>query len=702
YEVTGAVRVAPILPNILTGEADRGVISNYYNFMNTQAEMITSSRVVQRVADELAHKNLTFFSGQSVDVVTKLKHRFNQTPPDRDPETILKEAISRDVIQAVPLRNTELLEVKMKSPDPEEARQIVNAFIQAYWEVEVSASTRDQDRELSLLDNERKVLAQKLHSQHNEVRKLAEEYGTAALEGRHDMMLQRVTALQAELTKVEARRIGLEVQVELLEKADQQVIAPEELLTMRNGYVNEDPTTVELTKSIVQLEQELIADKLTLAPGNPTLKQKQEFFESFMARLQERRRETADEFDRMAADAIQKAGQEKLANARQELEQTRAYEQRLRHVVGDQDTQTRKIGHKQLNIDDLKFQLALDEEYYETVRRRIRALEIERKGPARVSIAYKAEVVAVHDKRIKFSMALVFAAAACGMMLAVFRDKADLCLRTPEDVAKRIGIRIIGTTTRPATIKRALIPRQVAEDYQTIRANLGLLNGNGMPKKLAVTSAGMREGKTTFAVNLATSMAKSGKKVLLIDGDLRKPDIARLLHLPKGSRGLQELLFGKNGDRSVCSIPSIGLDVLAADSRNAADAFELLALPLTAQHIDEVSTNYDHVIIDTPPVLAFPDALLWAKMADAVILTCFASQTTAPDLKEAKQKLAQLKVKILGTVLANVPISQGYYRYGYSYYAQQDKSRKGSRAAKAKNLLLPMNNPQDDSKPCDS
>jgi capsular exopolysaccharide synthesis family protein len=273
-------------------------------------------------------------------------------------------------------------------------------------------------------------------------------------------------------------------------------------------------------------------------------------------------------------------------------------------------------------------------------------------------------------------------------MLAFLRDRADQRLRTPNDVVNRIGIRIIGTTTSSETIKRSLLPKQITGDYQTIRANLRLFNGERMHNKLVVTSPGIKEGKTTFAINLATSMAKSGKRVLLIDGDLRKPDIARLLNLPKGSRGLQDVLFGRDLDQAICSIPSTGLDVLSADSRNQADAYELLTLPLVSQHINTISEKYDHVIIDTPPVLAFPDALLWAKMADAVILNSFAGRTTAPDLKEAIDKLAQINAKVLGTVLSNVGVEYSYYRYGYSYYAQNARSKKSTRRTASK-LLLP-------------
>jgi len=577
----------------------------------------------------------------------------------------------------------------MQSPNPEEAKQIVDAFIKAYMAIEVSNSTKDQDRKLTLLENERKVLTEKLQSRHQAIHQLAEEYGTRDLDRRQEMRLQRVTTLLSELTKTEAWGINLEAQVQFQERTKEQPIAPEELLRMRNEFTNSDPTVLELSRSIVQMDQELIIAKQTLAPENPALKQKQELLAAFQSRLEEKRQEIAKSFDDMVSEQIKKVGKDKLLDVKNNLEQNKVYENRLKEVLAQEDIQTIELGRKQLKIQDLQFQLQLDEELYDTVRRRIQELEMERKRPARVSVAYYADISEIIDKRIKYSAALFFGALACGMMLAYLRDKADHSLRTPDDVAKRIGMKIIGTTTSSHTIKPVLLSRQIATEFQTIRANLGLLNGGGMPKKLVITSPGPQEGKTTFAINLAISLSKSGKKVLLIDGDLRKPDVAHFLNLPNGSRGLQDLLFGKNSDQAICSMHLIGLDVLAADSRNTADAYELIASPLTAQYINFASKNYDHVIIDTPPMLTFPDAMVWSKIADAAILTSFAGHTTAIDLREAKMRLAQINTRLLGTVLNNVRAEHSYYRYGYNYYTQNNKSRKNNRRVNTK-LLLPM------------
>ncbi|MDH4239953.1 MAG: polysaccharide biosynthesis tyrosine autokinase [Phycisphaerae bacterium] len=714
YSVTGAIRVDPISQDPITGEVGTGGIS-YQSYMNSQAEIITSSLVVERVASYLADKNLAFFKSEPTAFVTKLKQTLKNSKTKPEPVGMLKQAITNGVISAAFYHGTEFIRITVKSANAEEAKTIVDAFISMYTDIENASSSEDVWRKINLLEDEAKTLAKELKNQRENINAKAKDYGSKSsttLDKRQEIKLGRMGMLLTKITEWEARRIDLEAQVDVLKKrlelpdanTQEQATEQQKLATeveqgvdpndpMRNEYINADPILNMFISNLARLEQELIVAKQILQPTNQELKNKADVIEAMKERIEQHKTEVSKMYDSFIAKKAAEVGEKKLLNAKKQLadiqdewELASALEKRFKDKFDQEDTETIDVGLRQMDIEELQFQLGLDQEMYDTIRRRIQILEMEQKRPARISVAYPAGIASIVDKRVKYSAALVFGSFACGMLLAFLRDKADLRLRTPGDV---VGIRVIGTTTSSDAVKRPLLTKQLAGDYQTIRANLRLLNGDREPKMLVIASPGMREGKTTFAINLATSMSRSGKKVLLIDGDLRKPDIAYMLNLPKGSRGLQDVLFGrKKYDQAVCSMSATGLDVLAADSRNRDDACELLALPGARERIKTISEKYDHVIIDTPPVLAFPDALMWAKMADAVILTSFASQTTAPDLRDAIEKLAEINAKILGTVLSNVRARHSYYRYGHNYYAENARSRENAKQAAAK-LLLP-------------
>jgi capsular exopolysaccharide synthesis family protein len=597
YESTAAIRIAPIIPSVLFGDKNsEGVIPMYDNFKNTQADLITSERVLQRVADDLADKNLTIL-GTSGGIGIK-----NKPTGKQNPELIaaIKEMLIKGDLCVMPERQSELIKIGMKGTHPNEMGQIINAFVRAYMGIIVDEETKGGDQSLTILENEAKTLSNKLENQQQIVRNMAQEYGTSALDEYHQIMLQRVATLQTELTKVETRKVMLQAQVELFQENKNQ-----------------------------------------------------------------------------------------LESVKAELKQAETYEKYLRELLAKEDGETIELGRKQLAIKDSENQLKLTEELYDKVQRHIQELEMERKRPARISVAYYANSLPAHSKRVKYTLALMFGALGCGALLAFLRVKADHSLYTPVDITKRIDVRVIGTTTRMDYPDVLRLPNQIADDYQTIRANLGLLNGGNIPKKLVVTSPGIREGKTTFAVNFSTSLARSGEKVLLIDGDLRKSDIRELMSLPKGSGGLKDFLVGKKRfEDVVCSVPSAGFDVLVADTVIMSDALELLSHPEVGEYISAISAKYDHIIIDTPPVLAFSDTLLWAKMADGIILTSFAGRTEERDIKETLDRLAQINVKVLGIVLNNVHVNYSYNRYGYGYYASQAENETGHGRKSNRSMLL--------------
>jgi capsular exopolysaccharide synthesis family protein len=650
YESTAAIRVAPIIPSILFGDKEsEGVIPMYDNFKNTQADLITSEQVLQRVADDLVGKNLTFFEKPD-----NIKEGVKSKPADKRNPALIAAAIKEMVIEGdlyvVSDRRSELIKISMKGTNPGEMAQVVDAFVRAYMSIIVDEETKGGDQSLTILENEARTLSNKLEKQQQIVNDMSQEYGTSALDEYHQMMIQRVAALQTEITRAETRKITLQAQVELLEESKNTGIDAEKMIKIRQDFLNADLMIQSLTTNIAQMEQALIVAKQTLAPTNPELKQKADLLEMLKQRLDQRRQEVNKNFDEMLAGELASNDKNQLKNTKAELKQAENYEKYLRELLAKEDGEAIELGRKQLAIKDSERQVKLTEELYDKVRRRIQELEMERKRPARISVAYYANNLPVQSKRIKYTFVLIFSAFGSGAMLAFLRAKADHSLYTTVDISKRIGVRIIGTTASIHHPDILNLPDQIADDYQTIRANLGLINGGGIPKRLVITSPAVQEGKTTFAINFSTSLAKSGKKVLLIDGDLRKSDIRELLNLANGSKGLQGLLAGKSFDEVVYHVPLAGFDVLASDCGSIRDALEMISQPCVRDCISAVSARYDHIIIDSPPVLAFPDALVWAKMADGVILTSFAGRTEERDVKETLDRLAQTNANVLGII----------------------------------------------------
>ena len=228
---------------------------------------------------------------------------------------------------------------------------------------------------LRVLEEERKALAEKLQTQRQTIRQLAQEYGTADLTKHQDMKLQRVATLLDTLTKTEARRMQLETEQKLLEQTGEQTATPQELLKMRQDHINNDPTIKALAEKLAQVEMELLLARQTSAESSPEITNKTRLLQGLKKRLDELKNEVGRSFDELMAEETAKGKQQKLARLQAELQQFGEYERRLGNLLNQEDSEIVKLGRKQLDIQDLQRQMDLDQQMYDNICRRLNEMQ---------------------------------------------------------------------------------------------------------------------------------------------------------------------------------------------------------------------------------------------------------------------------------------------------------------------------------------
>jgi capsular exopolysaccharide synthesis family protein len=213
----------------------------------------------------------------------------------------------------------------------------------------------------------------------------------------------------------------------------------------------------------------------------------------------------------------------------------------------------------------------------------------------------------------------------------------------------------------------------------------------GMPKTILITSPGPGDGKTTSAINLATVMAQNGSRVLLIDGDLRKPRLHRDFGKPQ-SPGLTNRIAGSQGDKSDASaIVETDIERLFVmpSGNSAPNPAELLSSDRMNKIIAMNARAFDHVIIDTAPILGLADAMVLSRLVDGVILVTSAGSTAKESIKTSMKRLAQVRAPMLGVVLNAVDLDSPDYAYYSSYYynyESEDESESGEEQGDRKAL----------------
>jgi capsular exopolysaccharide synthesis family protein len=286
----------------------------------------------------------------------------------------------------------------------------------------------------------------------------------------------------------------------------------------------------------------------------------------------------------------------------------------------------------------------------------------------------------------------LFAGLLIGVAIAIGREASDTSVRSSEDLLSAGNVPVLGSIpyersarTAPVIIDEGRSAAR-AESVRKIRTNLQFVNVDSQIKTLAVTSAVAGEGKTSTVLNLALLTAEAGRRVLVIDCDLRNPKISAYTGLP-GTVGITDLLAQRATLSDVVHRWSEhDLDIIPCGSIPP-NPSELLSVKHMTDLVNSLRADYDLIVLDTPPLGAVTDAAVVAGYVDGVVLVVRYGKTSRAKIKRSLQALDAVDGRVVGTILTMTPprSSDSYGDYGpYTY--TDDKPRFGRRRAKTQSV----------------
>jgi capsular exopolysaccharide synthesis family protein len=357
------------------------------------------------------------------------------------------------------------------------------------------------------------------------------------------------------------------------------------------------------------------------------------------------------------------------------------YDQKLQEVL--------KLNVQAAQYAKITADLQQKQEFAKILDDRIKVLEVARNADQIINDVEIIEPAAAPDypsfpKPKRTLAAATVAGALLGIGLALIRDRRDGRMHSVEEIQVVIGLPILGVvpamTGRRTAVARAMTvhldPRSVvAESYRTIRTAVYFGTTGARAKTLLMTSPEPGDGKTTSASNLAIAIAQTGRSVLLLDADFRKPTQHKNLDV-KDSVGLSSVLAGRETlERAIQHTGVEGLDILPCGPIPA-NPSEILNSREFGELIDSLAMRYDHIIFDSPPVNAVTDARILGAVCDATILVLRADKSTRKSGEHARNSLLTVGAKILGAIVNDAPNRKGYEVYGGSYYGNVDSGKR--------------------------
>jgi succinoglycan biosynthesis transport protein ExoP len=683
YEAVGQIVVNKADSNLITFK-DSGPVVDYYD----QSDLDTEVRILQ--SDLLA---LQVIRQLNLDKRAEMGGHPEQKQPNlvADPlqadsnRTSALLGAFRGNLRVTLIPNTRILEIHYSSTDPQLAASAVNTLAATYVEQNFKTKFESTMQASDWLSKQLVDLQMKVETSQEKLVRYQKEHEILGNDEKQNITTEKLDEINKELTMAESDRMQKEAIYRQTQSSDPEVVSAA-IIADSSGTGSSTGSRLldKLREQQATLGIQVAELSTQFGPSYPKVAQLNNQLKEIDRQLQSEVNKSVDHLRGEYQAALQRENMLRESFEKQKQEANRLNESAIEYTLLKRDVESNRTLYEGL-LEKLK---------EAGVTAGLRSNNFRIINAARVPTAPSEPTI---PRNLAFGMVI---GIISGVGLAFLLENMDNTVRTPEQ-AQAIsalpslgmiplgskatsrgvaGARFVLTSSKEAVemVTQVRPQSQMAESYRALRTSLLLSNLGAPPKVIMVTSARPQEGKTTTSINTAIVLAQKGVRVLLIDGDLRRPSVHKTLGMGPRS-GLSNVLTGSaTVQQTVVASPVLpNLFILPAGTPPPNPA-ELLASTNMRDLIMELRDQFDHIVIDTPPTLSVTDAVVLSPRADATILVIRSGQTTKQALRRARDILTQVNAHVAGVLLNAVDLTSPDYYYYYEYqgkynhYYQED------------------------------
>jgi succinoglycan biosynthesis transport protein ExoP len=672
YEAVGQIVINKADSNLITFK-DSGPVMDYYDQsdLDTEVRILQSDLMALQVIRQLNLDKRPEFGGHSDQKQPNLVADPLQNDSSRTSALL---GGFRGNLHVTLIPNTRIIEIHYNSTDPQLAASAVNTLAATYVEQNFKTKFESTMQASDWLSKQLVDLQMKVETSQEKLVRYQKEHEILGIDEKQNIITEKLDELNKEMTMAESDRMQKEAVYRQTQSNDPDAIAAAIVAdTMGGGSGAGSALLDKLREQQASLRIQVAELSTQFGPSYPKVAQLNSQLKEIERQLQSETNKAVDHLKGLYLAALQR-------------------ETMLRGSFEKQKQEANKLNESAIEYSILKRDLDSNRTLYEGLLEKLKEAGVTaglRSNNFRIINSARVPT-APSEPNIPRNLAFALVVGVIsGVGLAFLLENMDNTVRTPEQ-AQAIsalpslgmiplgsksadhgssGKRLALTASKEVveTVTQIRPQSQMAESYRALRTSLLLSNLGAPPKVIMVTSARPQEGKTTTSINTAIVLAQKGVRVLLMDADLRRPSIHKVLGMGPRS-GLSNVLTGSATlQQTITTSPVLpNLFIMSAGTPPPNPA-ELLASSNMKDLLAELRGMYDHIVIDTPPTLSVTDAVVLSPRADATILVIRSGQTTKQALRRSRDILMQVNAHVAGVLLNAVDLTSPDYYYYYEY-----------------------------------